>query len=68
MKPDEFYRGRPGVKYGIYNAARKCFQFDICEDTPCLAQARLFQKIGHDARKWRFEPRRLQEVEKQCDD
>lgn len=37
----------------------KEFQFGICEDTPMLAEARLFQKIGDDARKWRFEPRML---------
>lgn len=55
----EYYRGKPGVKYGIYNTSAKCFQFDIREDTPALAQARLFQKIGDDAHKWRFEPRAL---------
>lgn len=55
----EYYRGKPGVKYGMYNLSAKCFQFGICEDTPILAQARLFQKIGDDARKWRFEPRAL---------
>ncbi len=59
MKPDEFFRGRPGKKYGIWNSARKCFQFHICEDTPHLAMARLFQKIGKDAYKWRFEARAL---------
>ena len=64
-KRDEYMRGRPGAKYGIYNTAAKCFQFDICEDTPMLAEARLFQKIGDDARKWRFEPRRLPPDDKQ---
>lgn len=37
----------------------KQFQFGICEDTPMLAEARLYQKIGDDARRYRFEPRRL---------
>ena len=37
----------------------KCFQFNICEDTPMLAEARLYQKIGDDAKKYRFEPRML---------
>lgn len=55
----EYYRGKPGEKYGIYNTTRKCFQFGICEDTPMLAEARLFQIIGDDAKKWRFTPRRL---------
>ena len=55
----EYYHGRAGRKYGIWNSARKCFQFRICEDTPCLAEARLFQKIGKDAYKWRFVARAL---------
>gem|GEM_PF-1572658 len=42
-----------------WNCSRKEFQLDICEDTPMLAVARLFQKIGDDARQWRFEPRQL---------
>ena len=59
MNRSTYYRGAPGKKYGIYNTAAKCFQFGICEDTPMLAIARLHQKIGEDARKWRFEPRQL---------
>lgn len=61
MKKDrnEYYRGWKGQKYGIYNTKAKRFQFGICEDTPMLAEARLFQMIGDDARKWRFEPRAL---------
>ena len=55
----EYYHGKKGKKYGIYNTSKKCFQFGICEDTPMLAEARLFQLIGDDARKWRFEPRQL---------
>lgn len=51
--------GKP--QYGIWNSTRKCWQFDICEDTPMLARARLFQKIGDDARKWRFETKALPE-------
>lgn len=59
MKRNEMMYGRPGVKYGIYNTRMKRFQFGISEDTPYLAEARLMQKIGDDARKWRFEARRL---------
>lgn len=59
MKREIYYRGIQGVKWGIWNVQKKCFQFGICEDTPMLAEARLFQKIGDDARKWRFEPRQL---------
>ena len=59
MEKKEYYHGKPDTKYGIYNTVTKRFQFGICEDTPKLAEARLFQKIGEDARKWRFEPRPL---------
>lgn len=59
MRRETYQRGVPGAKWGIWNCSRKEFQFDICEDTPMLAVARLFQKIGDDARKWRFEPRQL---------
>ena len=59
MKRDTYYRGVPGKKYGIWNGVKKEFQFGICEDTPFLAYARLCQKIGDDARKYRFEPRML---------
>lgn len=59
MKREIYYRGQNGIKYGIWNGMKKCFQFGICEDTPMLAEARLYQKIGDDARKWRFEARPL---------
>lgn len=59
MKRDTYYRGVSGVKYGIWNTVQRCWQFGIFEDTPMLAEARLFQKIEDDARKWRFEPRPL---------
>lgn len=59
MNRHERMYGKEGEKYGIYNTVQKKFQFGICEDTPLLAEARLVQKIGDDARKWRFEARRL---------
>lgn len=59
MKRNIYYRRLPGIKWGIWNTMSHCFQFDIREDTPMLAVARLYQKIGDDARKWRFEPRQL---------
>ena len=59
MNKQDYYHGKPGMKYGIFNTCSKTFQFGICEDTPMLAEARLFQKIGQDARKWRFEARPL---------
>ena len=59
MKRERYMYGVRGEQYGIWNTAKKCWQFSICEDTPMLAEARLFQRIGDDARKWRFEVRVL---------
>lgn len=44
MNRFEKMHGKPGTKYGIYNKQAKKFQFGICEDTPMLAEARLWQK------------------------
>lgn len=54
MNKELYQRGAPGAKYGVWNTIKREWQFEICEDTPMLAQARLFQKIGEDARKHRF--------------
>lgn len=59
MKRERYMYGVRGEQYGIWNTVKKCWQFGICEDTPMLAEARLFQRIGDDARKWRFEVRVL---------
>lgn len=59
MKRDTYYHGLPGTKWGIWNTVQHSFQFGISEDTPMLAMARLYQKIGDDARKYRFDPRPL---------
>lgn len=59
MKRETYMFGARGEQYGIWNTVRKCWQFGICEDTPMLAEARLFQKIGDDARKFRFTVRVL---------
>lgn len=66
MKCETYYRGVPGKKYGIWNTVAKKFQFGICEDTPMLAEARLHQLIGYNAKKWRFEPRMLPEPTKEA--
>ena len=62
MKHKVYYHGIQGKKFGFFNGAVKQFQFDVCEDTPMLAMARLYQKIGADAKDKRFEPRMLPEV------
>lgn len=45
MKRGEYYRGRNGRKYGIWNTAKKCFQFGIAEDTPMLAEASILKQM-----------------------
>lgn len=42
------------MEYGIYNTVKKEFQFGIKEPSKRKAMDKLFQKIGNDARKWRF--------------
>lgn len=48
--------------YGIWNNIKKEFQFGIQEPTKQKAQRKLFQKIGNDAYKWRFDIRKIPEV------
>lgn len=47
--------------YGIYNTVSKQFQFGIKEPSRTKATKALYDKIGKDAYKWRFEPRRIKE-------
>lgn len=47
------------IQYGIWNNMKKEFQFGICEPSKKKATKRLFEKIGKDAYKWRFEVRKL---------
>lgn len=49
------------MPYGVYNKAKKEFQFGICEISKKKARQQLFSKIGKDAYKWRFEIRELKE-------
>lgn len=46
-------------RWGIYNTKKKEFQFGINEPSKKMARQRLFEKIGDDARKWRFEVREI---------
>lgn len=45
--------------YGVWNNMRKEFQFGISEPSKKKAKRRLFDKIGNDARKYRFEIRKI---------
>lgn len=64
MKRSTHYMGNGHSKYGIWNTVKKRFVFEISEDTPMLAEARLFQKIGEDARRWRY---KVKEVRNELD-
>ena len=59
MKYSTYQYGIRGIKWGIWDEKEGRFVFDICEDTPMLANARLHQKIGDDAKKWRYGIKRL---------
>ena len=61
MNHTTYMYGVRGFKWGIWDARKRSFVFGICEDTPMLAEARLFQKIGDDAKKWRYEVKRMQQ-------
>lgn len=45
--------------YGVWNNKKKEFQFDIVETSKNKASQALFEKIGKDAYKWRFEIKEL---------
>lgn len=37
VRSEVYHRGEPGAQYGIWNAAKGCWQFNICEDTPMMS-------------------------------
>lgn len=48
-------------RYMIWNNVKKEYQFSkICETTEKGANTLLFKIIGNDARKWRFEVRKVE--------
>ena len=50
--------------YGIWNRMKKEFQFGICEPSKRKAWKKLFNKIGNDARKYRFEIKKIPQSNK----
>lgn len=48
-----------GVRYGVWNNIKKEWQFGICARSKKQATRQLFDKIGKDAYKWRFEIKKL---------
>ena len=59
MNKSIYYHGEAGAKYGIWDTANKGWRFGINEDTPMLAMARLYQRLGCAAKRSCFEARRL---------
>ena len=59
MNRNIYYRGLPEKSYGIYDTVSKCFLIGIEEETPMMAVARLYQKLGAAARDKKYEPREL---------
>ena len=47
--------------YGVWNLRKKEFQFGIKEPSKKKARQKLFDKIGYDAMKWRFEIKEIKE-------
>lgn len=46
-------------RYGVWNTKKKEFQFGICETSKTKARKKLFEKIGKDAYKYRFQIKEL---------
>ena len=46
-------------RYGVLNTKKKEFQFGICEPSKTKARKKLFEKIGKDAYKYRFQIKEL---------
>lgn len=59
MTREIYQQGAPGMKYGIWDRRQGKFILGVCEDTPMLAVARMCQKLGTEARKYKLEPRAL---------
>lgn len=59
MKNSIYWHGISGSTWGIWDHQMNLFRTDIEEDTPMLAQARLYQKIGAEAKSKRYEARQL---------
>jgi hypothetical protein len=49
----------PVIMYGIYNTMAHKFQFGIKEPSKTKAMKKLFETIGKDAYRWRFEAKKL---------
>lgn len=64
MKNQIYWHGIPGSQWGIWDHQLKAFRDDVREDTPMLAQARLYQILGQDTKLHRYEARQLPQENK----
>lgn len=64
MKNQIYWHGIPGSQWGIWDRQLNAFRDDVREDTPMLAQARLYQILGQDAKLYRYEARQLPQENK----
>lgn len=51
------------TRWGVWNGLKREWQFGIDEPTKRKAGKKLFEKIGKDAYKWRFEVKALRRVD-----
>ena len=59
MNKTTYRKGVPGVNWGIYDKVNNRFVSGISEDSPMLAEARLFFIIDNAAKAQHYEPRML---------
>lgn len=59
MKQETYYHGAPGKRYGVFDPATKSWKYGINEETPMLAMARLYQRMGAEAKRSGCQPREL---------
>lgn len=59
MNKKLYFQGEQGAKYGIWDTKERSWKHDICEDTPMIAMARLYQHLGSSAKRSGCEARKL---------
>lgn len=57
MKSEIYWKGVPGSAWSIWDKTVHLWVGTICEETPMLATARLYQMLGEKAKDPRYEPR-----------
>ena len=63
MRRTIYQQGVPNTFWGIWDSRECKFVSGICEETPMLAVARLFQRLGDQAKNGLYSPRMLPKKE-----